>query len=94
MSTSLQRALRAAYLLTMFGARGHYKDIGLGPARPERPVVTAMGGAGRSYGIHQAMLQHVHLGCVSPQRPGVACTSKPDKMRCMLAVHGCCGLYR
>jgi len=66
-STSLQRALRAAYLLTMFGAWGHYNGIGLGPARPGRPVVTTMGGAGRSYGIHQAMLQHVHLGCVSPQ---------------------------
>ena len=67
MSTSLQSALRAAYLLTMFGAWGHYNGIGLGPARPGRPVVTTMGGAGRSYGIHQAMLQHVHLGCVSPQ---------------------------
>ena len=67
MSTSLQRALRAAYLLTMFGAWGHYNGIGLSPARPERPVVIAMGGAGRSYGIHRAMLQHVYLGCVRPQ---------------------------
>ena len=31
------------------------------------PDVTAMGGAGRSFGIHRAMLQHVNLGCVSPQ---------------------------
>ena len=67
MSTSLQRALRAAYLLTMFGAWGHYNGIGLGPDRPGRPVVTAMGGAGRSFAIHQAMLEHVYLGCVSPQ---------------------------
>ena len=93
-STSLQKALRVVFMLTMFGARGHYNGIGLAPGRPGRPVVTAMGGAGRSFGIHRAMLQHVYLGCVSPPRPRLACTSKPDKMRCLLAVHGCYDHYR
>ena len=69
-STSLQKALRVVFMLTMFGARGHYNGIGLAPGRPGRPVVTAMGGAGRSFGIHRAMLQHVDLGCVSPQAWG------------------------
>ena len=80
MSTSLQRALRAAYLLTMFGAWGHYNGIGLGPARPGRPVVTTMGGAGRSYGIHQAMLQHVHLGYVSPH--GLVWPARASRTKC------------
>ena len=28
-----------------------------------------------------------------PTWPGVACTSKPDKMRCLLAMHGWCDHY-
>ena len=67
MSTSLHNALRAAYLLTMFGAWGHYNGIFLDTGCPGRPVATAMGGGGRSFGIHRAMLQHVYLGCVSPR---------------------------
>ena len=65
-STSLQKALRVVFMLTMFGARGHYNGIGLAPGRPGRPVVTAMGGAGRSFGIYRAMLQHVNLGAREP----------------------------
>ena len=68
-STSLQKTLRVVFMLTMFGTRGHYNGIGLGPDRPGRPVGTAIGGAGRSFGIHLAIPQHVFWGCVAQAGP-------------------------
>ena len=71
-------------MLTMFGAWDHYNGIGLGPGRPGRPVGTAIGGAGRSFGIHRAIPQHVYLGCVMSPQAAFGLTSKLDRMRCLL----------
>ena len=80
MTTSLQSALRAAYLLTMFGAWGHFNGIGLDSGRPGRPVGTAIGGAGCSFGIHLAIPQHVFLGYVSPH--GLVWPARASRTKC------------